>query len=300
MIKDIKNIIILGSPHYILLDMSTIFGTALFALGRLPDFNEWIMLLILFITGSIIMNGVDVAGHYTDSDVDKYQKPENPLQKGEINQFTMRRAVKYIYFLAVISLITMAVLTENLALILVAVAGWFFGHTYVTYPIRARANWLLASPWFSTGLAIIPLSGWILFRQEASIYIAAIFLLFFFPLMGEFLTKELNHLEYDSKGGLKTLPMVIGNNLTGILGVFFNLFSFIILTPIFYVIGFFNDITIILMLAPSLFAAVASAQLIRHPIKNAGSAQAWIKISIVWIGYALLISSLINIYFSNY
>ncbi len=275
--------------------MSTIFGTAFFALGGLPDFNEWVMILILFITGSIIMNGVDVAGHYTDSDVDKFQKPENPLQKGEIKQSTMKRAVKYIYLIAVLSLLSMSVLTKNITLILVAIAGWFFGHTYVTYPIRARANWFLASPWFSTGLAIIPLSGWVLFRPDVSIPTAAIFLLFFFPLMGEFLTKELNHLEFDSKGGIRTVPMVIGIKQTAILGVFFNLISFMLLIPIFYFKGLFNQIAVIIMFAPFLLALASSAQLIKKPIKNAGSAQAWIKISIVWIGYALLLSTLINV-----
>ncbi|MBM3156867.1 MAG: hypothetical protein FJ004_06240 [Chloroflexi bacterium] len=261
---------------------------------------EWTATGIFLATMAVLIAIAQYANTYADREEDRLYIPSNPLVTGELTAKTARNAFITQNILAGLLLLALLLITDNYHLIIAMAAGWFVGLAYSLPPLRLKETIWGPIP-HAIGMALLPITGWLLVASLNKFIIAfAVFL--FIHALGFEITNKLRktshalsrgHIQdnrnvYDvSTVGLKLkVKTATGIEAITTLGAF-------ILVPVFWHLGIFDvPLSIGLLTLPLILTVLVFVLRIRAPLANAPKCMlvmtmAWIFTALILLGVAL-------------
>lgn len=291
-------------PHWVWIGSPAWIGAVLLGLdGRTPEWGP----LALFIVATLTIQSIaEFANSYTDRDEDRIYGPTNTLVTGELDARVARKILVLQNIIALILLIALLIVTLNYTLILVMIAGWFFGLAYSVPPFRLKET--IHAPFcHAIAFALLPIAGWLIVEPsltaQGSLIIAFAALIFLHSYgLGITLKFRKTLLALDS--GLiqeKQDYSIYNVNTVGFklkfktamhLEQLTSLGAFI-LVPIFWHLGVFEaPLAIALLALPFPLTALALILRIKDPLRNSSKYKvlmtlSWILIVVTLLGFGL-------------
>lgn len=202
---------------------TSIVAAAVIANGSLSLPNvEKVLLVVLF--GFFSLTGTIVFNQYHEIEIDRINKPQRPLPSGQLRK-------EDAFLIVVLSYVLSILLAVFLGFIymLMAIANILISIFYSVPVVGTRRNILLSTVLVSLGYAIISfVAGWSIYRPvtEISWWLLAFL---FITDVGEVFTKDYRDIEGDKRGGLTTLPILVGYRKAAKINMFIYLTPFIVL-----------------------------------------------------------------------
>lgn len=147
-----------NTPQHVWICSPLYIGAMIFGLdGSTPEWGPIILLLVMV---TIFVGVAAFSNTYADRDEDHIFVPSNPLLTGELDMGTAKRAFVLQNILGGLLLIALLVVTVDYWLIIALAVGWAVALTYSLPPFRFKET--IACPlFFSLGLALLPIVGWL-------------------------------------------------------------------------------------------------------------------------------------------
>ncbi len=233
---------------------------------------------IPLITGALlygILNGASNAyNQVSDLDVDKINRPERPIPSGRIS---IKEALVFCFGIYAIGLVIAYII--SFYFFVVTVICLIITTLYSTPPVYLKKRFLLSTATIALCQSwLFLLAGWVIFPfanpWEPTFWFIGLIL--FILLFGACGTKDFTEVEGDSRFGMKTLPIVYGNDTAArFTGPFFVL-PFVLI-PIGVYTGLLVQ-TAIFLLVLFVYGSYISYNMknLIKPRKNGENSRAWL------------------------
>ena len=296
-------------PHWVWIGSPAWGGAVLLGLdGRTP---EWAQLGLFIATTLTIQSIAEFANSYTDRYEDKLYGPTNTLVTGELNAVIAKKALILLNIVAALLLIALLVVTLNYVLILIMIAGWFFGLAYSLPPFRFKET--IHGPFsHAIAFALLPIAGWLIVEPSLIAqkgFIIAFAALLFLHSFGLGITLKFRKTLLALDSGIIQIEQgssiynvgTIGLNVKFKTAMYLEELTSLgafILVPVFWHLGVFNAaLSISLLALPLPLTALAVILRMKDPVKNSSIYKVFMTLSWIFIVVILLgmgLSSLVN------
>ncbi|UCG70451.1 MAG: UbiA family prenyltransferase [Thermoplasmata archaeon] len=185
------------------------------------EFN-FIPLIIGAILYSIFNGASNAYNQVTDLEVDRINRPERPIPSGKL---TIKEALRFAYIVYAIGLVVAFFI--SIPFFMVTVLCLMITTLYSTPPIQLKKRFLISNMTIAFCQSwLFVLAGWVVYSFsnpfEPTLWFIGMILFIF--LVGACGTKDFTEVEGDKKYGMKTLPVLYGNEKAArITGPFFVL-----------------------------------------------------------------------------
>ena len=228
--------------------------------------ENYILIFGGYLTYFFIAGASNVINDYYDLEIDKINKPNRPLPKGDIKP---KQAMIYYWILIVISII-LSIITAlfSVNLIIIPLIALFFILVGYIYGWKGKRSGFLGNIMvgvsFSSGIPF----GALLIKDivEISWEIWLFFFTSMFLLISREIVKGMEDLEGDSKFNIKTIANTIGIKIASIMSISFSLSAIITFIIPFLITGF--TVFYILFVIMGLIAVILSIIVLLGNYKN--------------------------------
>ncbi len=241
------------------------------------DFN--ISICLASIAVFLATGAGNVINDYYDYKIDKINRPERPIPSGRISPKTAK-----IY---AFSLFTFSTIIGFIIGLLSGTIVLFSSILMIVYSKFLKSKCLVGNiaVSFLTGLCFV--FGGIVVNQA----LLGVYIMFFAFLMNfaREIIKDIEDVEGDEIEGAKTFPIVYGKKSAAILSSILIILS-TILSPILYILGFFNINFIIMLTMPFIIFIYSAVSIIKdYSTENSKKVSKYIKMAmlLVFITFAL-------------
>lgn len=292
-------------PHWVWIGSPAWIGAALLAIGSTSP--NWVHFILFIPTVLTIQAIAEFANSYTDRYEDRLYGPTNTLVTGELDAGTAKKALVLQNILAALLLVALLAVSLNYALVVVMIAGWFFGLAYSMPPLRLKET--IHGPFaHAIAFALLPIAGWLVVEPSLAarngfiVAFAALLFLHSYALgitlkfRKTLLALDSGLVEVEQTGrfhNVRTVGFGLKADNAMALEAATALGAFV-LVPVFWHLGAFDTVISISLLAlPLPLTALATILRFVNPVKNSSKYKvlmtlAWILIVVELLGYGLV------------
>lgn len=249
------------------------FGALVGALvaGFYDPFEIIIAMLVVFFIGG----AGNAINDYYDYQIDKTNKPTRPIPSGLVERKNVYRFAKVFYILGIAFCFLISIYCFALALFSVFLTWLYSAKLKTKMPIgNFIASWFAASTFLFGGLL----------TETVNVTVLVLFVMAFFGSMGREITKDIEDMVGDKKGGKKTIPLIFGENFARNMAIIFIVVA-VLLTPIPYIFSLSNMYYTSIVAVCDIIFIYALTLLKKKPAQS----QKWMKIA-MFVGIAAFIA----------
>ncbi|RLI21112.1 hypothetical protein DRO54_04605 [Candidatus Bathyarchaeota archaeon] len=238
--------------------------------------NEWLKLLLGFLTGFALTGASMAINDYYDREIDAINEPQRPIPSGAV---TPNQALVFAAALTIVGLL--AAFATNLECLALAILSWIISVSYVTFGKRTGlfGNFLV-----STCVSMPFVYGnFVVKRLNLAVFLFAA--MAFLSNTGREITKGIVDVEGDRTKNIKTLAVRFGVKIAALTAAFFYVIA-VALSPLPIILGLVSIWYIPFVLITDFGLVFSSASLLRDYSK--GNAKRVKNMVLVWFFFGLL------------